>query len=55
MIKSNSNIYEEKMPQINNYRIQKVHDVGIDKNANNDNNATNKYKNKMQEKVAEAI
>ena len=55
LIKSNSNIYEEKMPQINNYRIQKVHDVGIDKNANNDNNATNKYKNKMQEKVAEAI
>ena len=55
LIKSNSNIYEEKMPQINNYRIQKVHDVGIDKNANYDNNAINKYKNKMQEKVAEAI
>ena len=55
LIKSNSNIYEEKMPQINNYRIQKVNDVGIDKNANNDNNVTNKYKNKMQEKVAEAI
>ena len=55
LIKSNSNIYEEKMPQINNYRIQKVHDVGIDKNANIDNNVTNKYKNKMQEKVAEAI
>ena len=55
LIKSNSNIYKEKMPQINNYRIQKVHDVGIDKNTNNDNNATNKYKNKMQEKVAEAI
>ena len=55
LIKSNSNIYEEKMPQINNYRIQKVHDVGIDKNANIENNVTNKYKNKMQEKVAEAI
>ena len=55
LIKSNSNIYEEKMPQINNYRIQKVHDVGIDKNANNDNNATNKYRNKVEEKVAEAI
>jgi hypothetical protein len=34
LIKSNSNIYDEKMPQINNYRIQKVNDVGIDKNAN---------------------
>ena len=55
LIKSNSNIYEEKMPQINNYRIQKVHDVGIDKNANIENNVTNKYKNKMQEKVAEGI
>ena len=55
LIKSNSNIYEEKMPQINNYRIQKVHDVGIDKNENIENNVTNKYKNKMQEKVAEAI
>ena len=55
LIKSNSNIYEEKMPQINNYRIQKVHDVGIDKNANIENNVINKYKNKMQEKVAEAI
>ena len=55
LIKSNYNIYEEKMPQINNYRIQKVHDVGIDKNANIENNVTNKYKNKMQEKVAEAI
>ena len=55
LIKSNSNIYEEKMPQINNYRIQKVHDVGIDKNENIENIVTNKYKNKMQEKVAEAI
>ena len=55
LIKSNSNIYEEKMPQINNYRIQKVNDVGIDKNANIDNNVTNKYRNKVEEKVAEAI
>ena len=55
LIKSNSNIYEEKMSQINNYRIQKVNDVGIDKNADIDNNVTNKYRNKVEEKVAEAI
>ena len=38
------------MPQINNYRIQKVNDVGIDKNINiiNKNSA-----NILEEKVAE--
>ena len=55
LIKSNSNIYDEKMPQINNYRIQKVNDVGIDKNANINNNVvTNKYGNRVEEKVPEA-
>ena len=54
LIKSNSNIYDEKMPQINNYRIQKVNDVGIDKNANINNDVTNKYENRVEEKVPEA-
>ena len=54
LIKSNSNIYDEKMPQINNYRIQKVNDVGIDKNANINNDFTNKYGNRVEEKVPEA-
>ena len=42
LIKSNSTILTGKeMPQLNKYRIQKVTDVGIDKNAN------------MEEKVPE--
>ena len=35
------------MPQLSKYRIQKVDDVGIDKNNNNN------YANKVEEKVAE--
>ena len=52
LIKSNSSIYDGKqLPQINKYRIQKVNDVGIDKNINE----TNKYGNNIEEKVAEQI
>ena len=55
LIKSNSNIYDGKMPEINNYRIQKVNDVGIEKNINLNTNAINKYGNKVEEKVPEPI
>ena len=52
LIKSNSSIYDGKqLPQINKYRIQKVNDVGIDKNINE----INKYGNNIEEKVAEQI
>ena len=48
LTKSNSTILTGKeMPQLSKYRIQKVDDVGIDKNNNNN------YANKVEEKVAE--
>ena len=51
LIKSNSNLYEkQEMPLLNNnYRIQKVNDVGLDKNIN----TTNKVANIREEKIAE--
>ena len=48
LIKSNSTILTGKeLPQLSKYKIQKVNDVGIDKNSND------KYGNNLEEKVAE--
>ena len=48
LIKSNSTILTGKeLPQLSKYKIQKVNDVGIDKNSNNT------YGNNLEEKVAE--
>ena len=47
LIRSNSNVFNEKIPEINNYRIQKVNEVDINKNSS----SSNKIGNIMEEKV----
>ena len=47
LIRSNSNVFNEKKPEINNYRIQKVNEVDNNKNSS----SSNKIGNTMEEKV----
>ena len=49
LIKSSSSIYNDKMPEIKDYKIQKVNEVDINKNSG----SINQIGNTIEEKVPE--
>ena len=49
LIRSSSSVYNDKMPEIKDYKIQKVNEVDINKNSG----SINKIGNTIEEKVPE--